>query len=196
MRVDSRKPFRLVYSLCRHEFLGYLVEPHVVQYNQDGSFSLTYQRLFSNTASEYETALDEDDLTLIRLCEEIEQSKLIKRFLKKNIRPSAFFSTVFDEKMFSLIRPKIEQKLNQIFSLLGSKPFFLMSKEGWPVESPLFFAREPASVLFHFRRTEEELRYFPTLKYEGMRLEFMFKNAEVIVNEPACLLLEKTLYFF
>lgn len=196
MRVDSRKPFRLVYSLCRHEFLGYLVEPHVVQYNQDGSFSLTYQRLFSNTASEYETALDEDDLTLIRLCEEIEQSKLIKRFLKKNIRPSAFFSTVFDEKMFSLIRPKIEQKLNQIFSLLGSKPFFLMSKEGWPVESPLFFAREPAYVLFHFRRTEEELRYFPTLKYEGMRLEFMFKNAEVIVNEPACLLLEKTLYFF
>lgn len=196
MRVDSRKPFRLVYSLCRHEFLGYLVEPHVVQYNQDGSFSLTYQRLFSNTASEYETALDEDDLSLIRLCEEIEQSKLIKRFLKKNIRPSAFFSTVFDEKMFSLIRPKIEQKLNQIFSLLGSKPFFLMSKEGWPVESPLFFAREPASVLFHFRRTEEELRYFPTLKYEGMRLEFMFKNAEVIVNEPACLLLEKTLYFF
>src|SRR5690606_33950308 len=137
-------------------------------------------RLFSNTASEYETALDEDDLTLIRLCEEIEQSKLIKRFLKKNIRPSAFFWTVFDEKMFSLTRPKIEQKLNQIFSLLGSKPFFLMSKEGWPVESPLFFAREPASVLFHFRRTEEELRYFPTLKYEGMRLEFMFKNAEVI----------------
>jgi len=196
MRVDNRKAFGLVYSLCRHEFLGYLIEPHVVQYNQDGSFSLTYQRLFSNTASEYEAVLDDDDWTLIRLCEEIEQSKLIKRFLKKNIRPSAFFSTVFDDKIFSVIRPKIDQKLNQIFSLLGNKPFYLMSKEGWPVESPLFFAREPASVLFHFRRTEAELRYFPTLKYEGLRLEFMFKNAEVIVNEPACLLLEQTLYFF
>lgn len=196
MRVDSRKSFGLVYSLCRHEFLGYLVEPHVVQYNQDGSFSLTYQRLFSNTASEYAAVLDEVDWTLIRLCEEIEQSKLIKRFLKKNIRPSAFFSTVFDEKIFSVIRPKIEQHLNQIFALLKGKPFYLMSKEGWPVESPLVFAGEPASVLFHFRRTEEELRYFPTLKYQGMRLDFMFRNAEVIVNEPACLLLDQTLYFF
>src|SRR5690606_37628536 len=43
---------------------------------------------------------------------------------------------------------------------------------------------------------DTELRYFPTLKYDGLRMEFMFKNAEVIINEPACLLLENTLYFF
>src|SRR5690606_12097813 len=43
---------------------------------------------------------------------------------------------------------------------------------------------------------ETELRYFPTLKYNGLRMEFMYKDAEVIVNEPACLLLENTLYFF
>ena len=196
MRVDSKKPFKVVYSLCNHAFLGFLIEPHVVQLNQDGSFSLTHQRLFPNTAVEYSKEFNEDDWTLIKLCEEIEQSQLIKRFYKKNIRPSEYFSTIFNEKLFAVIRPKIEHKLNKILSLLKEKLFYAMSKEGWPVETPLKFADHLTSILFHFRRSETELRYFPTLKYDGLRMEFMFKGAEVIVNEPACLLLENTLYFF
>src|SRR5690606_32277674 len=196
MRVDSNKPFKLVYSLCKHEFLGYLIEPHVVQLNQNNSFSLTYQRLFSNTASEYGKGLDEDDWALIKLCEEIEQSHLIKRFYKKTIRPTEYFSTIFNEQLYSAIRPKIEVKLNDILALIKGKLFFSMSKEGWPVETQLQFAEHPTSILFHFRRSETELRYFPTLKYDGLRTEFMFKNAEVIVNEPACLILENTVYFF
>lgn len=196
MRVDSKKPFKIVYSLCKHAFLGYLIEPHVVQINQDGGFSLTYQRLFSNTAAEYAKVLDKDDLILIKLCEEIEQSQIIKRFYKKNIRPSEYFLNVFNEQLFAVIRPKMELKLKEILSLLKGKLFYSMSKEGWPVETQLTFAEHLTSILFHFRRTETELRYFPTLKYDGLRMEFMFKNAEVIVNEPACLILENTIYFF
>src|SRR5690606_38652503 len=86
--------------------------------------------------------------------------------------------------------------INKIFSLLKEKSLFSMSKEGWPVETPLQFSEHLTSILFHFRHSDTELRYFPTLKYDGLRMEFMFKNAEVIINEPACLLLENTLYFF
>lgn len=196
MRVDSSKPFKLVYSLCKHEFLGYLVEPHVVQINQDGSLSLTYNRLFTNTAKEYSKSFDEGDWDLIRLCEEIEQGQIIKRFYKRSIRPSEYFSGVFDEDLYAVIRPKIEEKLLRIFDLLRGRPFYLMSKEGWPVETPINFAEHRVSVLFHFRRSEHELRYFPTLKYDGYRIEFMYKGAEIITNEPAGLLLENTLYFF
>lgn len=196
MRVDSGKPFKLVYSLCKHEFLGYLVEPHVVQINQDGSLSLTYHRLFTNTADEYSKSFATDDWELIRLCEEIEQGNIIKRFYKKSIRPSEYFARVFDDELFAIIRPKIEKTLSRIFNLLSDKAFYLMSKEGWPVESALDFAEHKTSVLFHFRRSEHELRYFPTLKYDGYRIEFMYKGAEIITNEPACLLLENKLYFF
>lgn len=196
MRVDSRKPYKLVFSLCKHEYLGYLIEPHVVQLNHDNSFSLTYQRLFSNTAADYAKGLDEQDLTLIKLCEEIEQSQLIKRYYKKKIRPTEYFTSVFDAKIFGVIRPKIDHKIHKILSLLTGKSLYLMSKEGWPVDVPLKFADSPTSVLFHFRRSETELKYFPTLKQDGMRMEFMFKEAEIIISEPACLLLENTLYFF
>ncbi len=196
MRVNANKPFTLVYSLCKHEFLGYLIEPHVVQLNLDGSFSLTYQRIFSNTATDFLGHLDETDLQLIQLLEEIEQSQIIKRHYKKHIRPSLYFSTVFDDSVFESIRPKIEKTLSKVLKLVKGKPLFLMSKEGWPVDQEISLAEKSCSILFHFRRNEHEVRYFPTIKYEEERIEFMFKDAQIIVNQPAIMLLGNTLYHF
>ena len=71
-----------------------------------------------------------------------------------------------------------------------------MSKEGWPVEKKLSIATEPSSVLFHFRRNLIETRYFPTIKFQGQRIEFMFKEAQIICNQPAWLLLDEVLYYF
>jgi len=196
LRVDSSKPFKVVYSLCKHEFLGWLIEPHAVQLNSDGGFSLTHQRLFSNTVDEFSEGLDDLDFKLIKLLDEMEQSFLIKRYYKKLIRPVEFFARVFDEKLFNTIRPKIEKRLVDAIALLRSKKVYLMSREGWPVDKPLSIAGEPASVLFHFRRSDTETRYFPTIKYQGIRIEFMYKDAQVICNDPAWLLLEGVLYNF
>ncbi len=196
LRVDSSKPCRIVYSICKHDFLGFVIEPHIVQLNPDGGFSLTYQRIFSTTASEFSSVLDETDYVLIRLLEETEQGHIIRRFHKKPIRPVEYFSTVFNEKLYETLRPKIEKKLVDALSMLGDKELYLMSKEGWPVERKVSVAEEPASILFHFRRGEKETRYFPTMKFKGMRIEFMFKDAQIICNQPAWLLLDDVLYYF
>ncbi|RZL16254.1 MAG: ATP-dependent helicase, partial [Pedobacter sp.] len=73
---------------------------------------------------------------------------------------------------------------------------YLMDKDGWPVERKIELAAEPASILFHFRRNETETRYFPTIKYQNLRIEFMFKEAQIVSNKPAWLLLNDVLYFF
>lgn len=196
VQVDSNRPLTLVYSLCKHVYLGYLIEPHVVQLNLDGSFSLSHRRIFSNTLSEFSEQVDEVDLKIITLLDTIEQSNLIKRFYKKPIRPTLYFTSVFNEEVYEVIRPYIENVLRQVFALLKGKPFFMMSKEGWPVEQQLELASSPCSILFHFRRNEQEVRYFPTIKYQDERIEFMFKDALVIVNQPAMLLLNNTLHYF
>lgn len=196
LRVDNTKPYRIVYSLCRHEYLGYLIEPHVVQLNSDGGYSLTHQRIFSTTAKEFQDALDETDLRLIKLLDETEQGYLIKKFYKRAVRPIEFFSGIYDAKMHGLVRPMIERRISEALSLLRAKPLFIMSKEGWPVERPLIIADEAATVLFHFRRNEAETRYYPTIKFKQQRIEFMFRGAQIISNEPAWMLLEDTLYYF
>ncbi|RCH54964.1 ATP-dependent helicase [Mucilaginibacter hurinus] len=196
LRVDSSKPCQIIYAIAKHEYLGFVIEPHIVQLNPNGEFSLTHQRLFSNTAQEFNHCIEHTDMRLIKLLEEIEQGNVIKRYYKKPIRPFEFFARVFNEQLFDVIRPKIEKRMAEALPLLAEKEIYLMSKEGYPAERKLHIAAEPASVLFHFRRDDTEIRYFPTIKYQGMRIEFMFKNAEVICNHPAWMLLDDTLYYF
>src|SRR3546814_12084820 len=80
------------------EYLGYLFEPHIVQLNESGEFSLVHQRLFSHTASELHQYLDDTDLRIIRLLDQCEQEHIIKRYFKKPIRPSVFFPAHYDAK--------------------------------------------------------------------------------------------------
>lgn len=196
LRVDSSKPCQIIYAVARHEYLSYVIEPHVVQLNPNGEFSLTYQRLFSNTAKEFAHCIDETDIKLIKILDELEQGNIIKRYYKKPVRPFEFFGKIFNEQLFDTIRPKMEKRMVEALNLLPGKQIYQMSKEGYPAGKKLQIATEAASVLFHFRRDEEEIRYFPTIKYQGMRIEFMFKGAEVICNQPAWMMMDDTLYYF
>lgn len=197
LRVDSSKACKVVYSLCKHEYLGYLIEPHVVQLNPQGDFSFTYQRIFTHTADEFKACLNDIDYKLIKILDDIEQDSLIKKYYKKLIRPTEFFTKIFDDKFYENVRPKIEKKLAEALELLKVKnELYVMDKDGWPVERKIELAGEPASILFHFRRNETETRYFPTIKYQNLRIEFMFKEAQIISNKPAWLLLNDVLYFF
>jgi hypothetical protein len=197
LRVDSSKPCKIVYSLCKHEYLGYLIEPHIVQLNPQGDFSLTYQRLFSHTAKEFTRHLTESDLRIIKILDETEQDHVIKKFHKKAIRPFEFFSKFYDDSFYESVRPKIEKKLAEVLEILKDKDdLYLMDKDGWPAERKIELASEPATILFHFRRSEEETRYFPTIKYQGLRIEFMFKDAQIVSNQPSWMLLNDILYFF
>lgn len=196
-QIDKSIRYQLIYSLGEHPYLGYLLEPHIVQLNANGTLSLASKRVFSNTVDEFASVLDELDYKIIKLLDEIEQTHVIKKYHKKAIRPADYFLNIFDQKIYDYIRPKLEQKLLKALELIGQKPLYLMSrKDGYPAEQKLQVAEQSTSILFHFRRNEEETRYFPTLKYDGHRLEFMYKNAEVIINAQAWLLLDNTLYHF
>lgn len=197
LRVNSSAPCQIVYSLCKHDYLGYLIEPHIVQLNPQGDFSLTYQRLFTHTAQEFAKHLTELDFKLIKILDETEQDFIIKKYHKKAIRPFEFFSKFYDQKFYDSVRPKIEKKLTEVLEILKTKDgLYLMDKDGWPAERKIELAIEASTILFHFRRNEVETRYFPTIKYQGMRIDFMFKEAQVICNQPAWLLLNDVLYFF
>ncbi|MFN0255229.1 DEAD/DEAH box helicase [Pedobacter ureilyticus] len=197
LRVNSSAPCQIVYSLCKHDYLGYLIEPHIVQLNPQGDFSLTYQRLFTHTAQEFAKHLSELDFKLIKILDETEQDFIIKKYYKKAIRPFEFFSKFYDQKFYDSVRPKIEKKLVEVLDILKTKGgLYLMDKDGWPAERKLELATEASTILFHFRRNETETRYFPTIKYQGLRIDFMFKDAQVICNQPAWLLLNDVMYFF
>lgn len=200
MIVVNTMPFDLVYTLVNHPYLGFVLEPHVVQVNSLGNFTLTHQRIFSRTSEYFSKKITETDLELIRILDELDDDFLFKKFYtsgKKKIRTAEFFEKHCSNELFNEeIRPYIEERLTKVLNRLRGKVVYKMGNDNNPTSQKVEVSEEKASVLFHFRRDAEGTRYFPTIKHKGQRIEFMFKNAAIISTQPAWMLLNNQLFDF
>lgn len=197
MQIDQAQSHKLVYSLYNHEYLGLLIAPYIVQLNERGSFTYTHKKLNSVTSKEFDYLLDEADVELIKLMEECDQQTIIKKHAgKKLMRPVDFFQTVYNEQMHELIRPTIEKRIARCLELCRGKDIFIMGDDDDPTWKPIQYNEGKVSVLFHFKRNEEGIRYYPTLLHQGKLLKFQQQGALLLSMNPAWLLINDQLYEF
>lgn len=199
MRVSAQEDFIIVYSLLEHQYLGYLVEAHAVQLNSAGKPTLRFQSVSPENLPEFAAKADATDKKLVQLCDEMRQERIVRRFAGKKLAPADFFLKHFTgeknpSQLPALIHAHIDQIRDEVFELLPSKPFYVMGQDGNPAWQPVVFAEEKPTIRFHFFRNEEDTHYYPTLRYQGRKLEFYHKDVAVLTNRPARLLLEGTLY--
>ncbi len=201
MKVSTAIPFQIIYSLFEHEYLGYLFESFVVQLDDKKRLTFLHQNISSKNASEFSAGLDETDFELIKLMDSIQQDAIVKQFYKKIIKASEFFLKVFDkDKGNKLLQEEIqiyiEKRRAKILELIPQKMLYEMGNDGEPAWKKIEILPEKATVLFHFRRNEDNTHYFPTIKYQGEPLNFQYKNAYLICNDPAYMVLDHKLYSF
>ncbi|MGV3541412.1 MAG: SNF2-related protein [Rufibacter sp.] len=201
MKVFTTQPFQVIYSLFEHEYLGYLFESFVVQVNSKKQLTLQHQNISSKNAEEFAARLDQTDFQLIELMDQIQQDAVFKKFaVKKTTLADFFFKTYDPAKGDKLLQETIDHyvqgRMSKILDLLQSKMVFIMGKDGEPTWKRVQMAPEKATVLFHFRRNDDNTHYFPTLKYKEEKLEFQYQNAVLVCKEPAWLLLNDVLYSF
>jgi len=202
MKVFTTQPFQIVYSLFEHEYLGYLFQAYVVQVNTKNQLTLQRQNISEKNAAEFSARLDATDFKLISLLDQIQQEAVMKKFAAKKVTVAEFFLKTFDpEKGDKAVQDNIcrfvQGRMAKILELLRhDKQVFVMGKDGEPTWKRIKVAPEKASILFHFRRNEDNTHYFPTLKYQNEKLEFQYRNAVLVCNEPAWLLLDDVLYSF
>jgi SNF2 family DNA or RNA helicase len=201
MIVSPSEPFQIVYSLFQHQFLGFLFESFVVQLDANRRLTLKYQNISSQNAAEFAGGLNETDYELIKLMDSIQQDAVTRQYSNKKMLPNAFFLKVYDAKtgdkvLQNTIHQSLERKRALILEKLKGKLLFEMGNDGNPTNKRIHIEKEKATVLFHFRRNEEDTHYFPTIKHKGEKLEFQYQNAMLICSKPAWLLLKGHLYHF
>lgn len=201
MKVSAEQPFEIIYSLFSHEYLGLLFESFVVQLDEKGRLSYAHQNISHVNAPEFSSGLDETDFQLIRWMDEMQQEAVVKRFNTKKLKPKEFLRKIYDENSGNkeyqqLIELKLEALRAKILEKLHGKRFFEMGNDGNPIWREIEIMPEKASVLFHFRRNEENTHYFPTIKYQGEKLEWQYRNGFLICHEPAWLVVNYQLYSF
>jgi hypothetical protein len=127
MQLSEKANIAFIYSIVKHQYLGLIIEPFLVEITAAGNFSLSYQRLISSNANLYSKLLVENDYQIIKLLEEVSPERLVKKFYRKgSIRPKEFFEKKCDEALFkNTIRPYIEQRLSDVLELIdGDKLYF------------------------------------------------------------------------
>jgi SNF2 family DNA or RNA helicase len=201
MKVSSEKPFEIVYALFIHEYFGILFESFVVQLDEKGRLSYANQNISYKNARDFASGLDDQDYELIKLMDDMQHEAIVKKFNTKNLKPKEFLRKIYDEKAPNkTIQEQIEVKLEtlraKVLDKLQGKRLFEMGNDGNPIWKEIQIMPEKASVLFHFRRNEENTHYFPTIKYEGEKLEWQYKGGYLICKEPAWLVVDQKLFSF
>lgn len=197
MQIDQAQSHKLVYSLYNHEYLGLLIAPYIVQLNDAGNFTYTNKKLNSLTSKEFDYLLDETDIELIRMMEECDQQAIIKKHgVKKGMRALDFFQQVYSPQMHEVIRPSIEKRMARCLDLCRGKELFVMGDDDDPTWKRIQYNEGKVSVLFHFKRNEEGIRYYPTLLHQGKLLKFQQQGALLLSMNPAWMLIDNQLYEF
>ncbi|WP_186755853.1 DEAD/DEAH box helicase [Echinicola salinicaeni] len=204
MKVSPEKPFEIVYSLFSHEYLGILFESFVIQLDDKGRLSFAYQNIASQNAREFGSGLDDEDYELIKLMDSMQHDAIVKQFNTKKLKPKEYLRKVYDTNSESAankeIRNMIEIRLEglraKILEKIKGKRLFEMGNDGNPIWKEIKVMPDRASVLFHFRRNEDNTHYFPTLKYAGEKMEWQYRGGYLICEEPAWLVVNGCLYNF
>lgn len=201
MKVSPDQPFELIYSLYDHEYLGYLIESFVVQLNDKRELTYSHQNISAKNAKEFAAGLDENDFKIIKLMDQIQQDQVANHFQKKKQKPEEFFLKVYDNKAGDEVLQKeiagyVERRISQILSLIEGKRLFEMGKDGEPAWKEIEVVDEKATILFHFRKNEDNTHYFPTIKLKGEKVEFLNNGSYLLCNEPAWLVANDQLITF
>ena len=201
MKVSSAQPFQLIYSLMNHEYWGFLLEAHVVQLDNKGRLTLLHQSLSVKNAEEFRSGLETADFQLIKLIDASHQEVIWKKFSAKKLTPAEFMARTYDPQkgdkpLQDLIAGYLEKIRAEMMPLLHQRRLFVMGNDGNPIWQEIEILTEKATVLFHFVRNEDNTHYYPTIKYAGQKVEFQYKNAFILCNEPAWMICENKLYHF
>ncbi|UXP32652.1 SNF2-related protein [Reichenbachiella agarivorans] len=201
MKVSPNEPFQLIYTLFDHQYLGYLFESFVIQLDSEGRLTFSHQNISAKNAKEFASGLDDNDYELIKIMDSMQPDIVVKHFEKKKIKADDFFLKVFDPKTGDETKQEqiiahVERRRSKIMPLLKGKRLFEMGNDGEPAWKEIEILKEEASVLFHFRRNEDNTHYFPTIKYQDEKVDFQYKGAYILCNDPAYIVIENKLYSF
>lgn len=201
MKVSSSQPFQIIYSLFQHEYLGFLFESYIVHLDEAGKLTYQHQNISGKNAREFAKGLDDRDFDLIRLMDAMQQDAVAKKFAGKPIKPEEFFPKVFDKKkgngaLQELIEIHMETKRSEVLEILKGKLLFETGNDGEPTFREIVVMENRASIQFHFMRGNDSTNYYPTIFYDGKKLELPNATAYLICKDPAWMVIDGKLYGF
>jgi SNF2 family DNA or RNA helicase len=201
MKVSASQPFQIIYSLYLHEYLGFIFESYIVHLDEKGKLTYQHQNISSKNAREFSKGLDDKDFELIEIMDSMQQDAIVKKFSQKVVKPEEFLTKTYDKaKGNELVQEQIEEYMEKrrakILDKLKGKMLYEMGNDGEPTWRKIEVLDKKASIHFHFMRTNDQTNYYPTIYYQGKKLDLPDASAYLICKNPAWMVFNGKLYGF
>jgi SNF2 family DNA or RNA helicase len=201
MKVSASQPFQIIYSLYLHEYLGFIFESYIVHLDEKGKLTYQHQNISSKNAREFSKGLDDKDFELIEIMDSMQQDAIVKKFSQKIIKPEEFLTKTYDKvKGNELVQEQIEEYMekrrSKILDKLKGKLLYEMGNDGEPTWRKIEVLDKKASIHFHFMRTDDQTNYYPTIYYQGKKLDLPDASAYLVCKSPAWMVFNGKLYGF
>jgi SNF2 family DNA or RNA helicase len=201
MKVSASQPFQIIYSLYLHEYLGFIFESYIVHLDEKGKLTYQHQNISSKNAREFSKGLDDKDFELIEIMDSMQQDAIVKKFSQKIVKPEEFLTKTYDKvKGNELVQEQIEEYMekrrSKILDKLKGKLLYEMGNDGEPTWRKIEVLDKKASIHFHFMRTDDQTNYYPTIYYQGKKLDLPDASAYLICKSPAWMVFNGKLYGF
>jgi SNF2 family DNA or RNA helicase len=201
MKVSASQPFQIIYSLYQHEYLGFVFESYIVHLDEKGKLTYQHQNISHKNAREFSKGLDDRDFELIEIMDSMAQESIVKKFSAKFMKPEEFFSKTYDktkgnESIQEQIDDYMEKRRSKILDKIKGKILFEMGNDGEPTWRKIEVLEKKASIQFHFMRTEDHTNYYPTIFYQGKKIDLPNSSAYLVCKNPAWMVLNGKLYGF
>lgn len=194
--IDSSKPYRHVYSIYRHEYLGCMVSAHLVQELENGRLSLRYQGLYPDNFNQFAAQLDQVDKQIVNAIGRLSPQVILKKFAPKSRNEMDFYMNKFKDEIKRTVIRYVNRQMAEIMPLLKDREVYTMGKDGYPAHTQVNILSQRASVSFNFLRDKDGTRYFPTIKMGKRPIFFGNKDSAILSHEPAWMLLEQEIFGF
>jgi SNF2 family DNA or RNA helicase len=201
MKVSASQPFQIIYSLYLHEYLGFIFESYIVHLDEKGKLTYQHQNISSKNAREFSKGLDDKDFELIEIMDSMQQDAIVKKFSNKIVKPEEFLTKTYDKVKGShdiqeQIEEYMEKRRAKILEKMKGKLLYEMGNDGEPTWRKIEVLDKKASINFHFTRTDDQTNYYPTIYYQGKKLDLPDASAYLVCKNPAWMVFNGKLYGF
>ena len=189
---------KLIITLTEHAHWGTLLQPVLVRV--EPSDYLTILEVIGNRST-FLTQLEANEKEIVLLAEKVSDKVLMKNF-SKELNIAEFHKKVSKETIERYIRPLIENYHRKVMDALVQSDLTLYHRYGvknrvlYEVDR-ILIPKGLSEVVFNFKKDNEAgFRYFMHVKCKEERIDLYEKPHFMICNEPAALVIDRTLHLF
>lgn len=190
--IENINKEKIIFCFQQHRYLGWVLNPLVVEVISNQRLSLYGKRLHYNNIHFYFSHLNSNEQEFVKILEQITPEAIVKKFsTKKPIRPKEFFENKKNEALFhDRIRPYIERKMVEVVHQMQEPYVLYIQHLDRPGYIPLPLISNNLNVFYNFKRNNEGTTYFISLKRKDERF-YINNNGSLLIGDEKCFIISE-----